>query len=133
MAANERPSIAVVDDEPKLLVALQRLLGSHGFEVKSYESSVAFLAAAASESPDCLVLDLHMPTCSGFEVLESLRRLGIGIPTILITGRDEPSTQERAAQLGAAAFLLKPLDEPDLLSAIARVCPRSVTTNTLET
>ena len=118
-----RPCIAVVDDEPKLLTALGRLLGSHGFETRTYLSGTAFVEAAAHNRPDCLILDLHMPTGSGFDILEAMDRLGYDIPTILITGRDEPGAGEKAIRLGASAFLLKPLDESDLISAIDRVCP----------
>ena len=99
--------------------ALRRLLATHGFRVEAYESGNDFLAALASHPADCLVLDLHMPEVSGFDMLVAFESQHIAIPVVVITGHDEPGTSDRVRTLGASAYLKKPVDESTLLSAIA--------------
>ena len=113
------PLVAVLDDEPEMLKALRRLLCSCGFRVDTYQRGADLLAALAdSPRPDCLVLDLHMPEMSGFDVLEALRTRQIPVPVIVITGHDAPGMEERSRMLGAISYLRKPVDRDDLLSAI---------------
>ncbi len=111
-------TVAVLDDEPKMRKALRRLLGTHGFLVEDYERGSDFLAALPSHPADCLVLDLHMPEVSGFDILEALAARHVTTPVVAITGHDEPGTAERTRALGAAAYLLKPVDENFLVEAI---------------
>ena len=112
--------IAVLDDEPEMLKAVRRLLTTRGFRVDTYERGVDLLAALERPPlPDCLVLDLHMPEVSGFDVLEAMRTRQIPVPVIVITGHDEPGMEERSRMLGAIGYLKKPVDREDLLSAIA--------------
>jgi FixJ family two-component response regulator len=113
------PLIAVVDDEPKFCSALARLLKTHGFNVVTFTHGDDFLAACASRSPDCLLLDLHMPDPNGFEILERVaaRRL----PVLVITGHDQPGNAERVRALGGLGYFLKPVKETPLLDAIRAV------------
>ena len=110
--------VAVLDDEPRMRKALRRLLATHGFQVEDYERADAFLAAMESHPADCLVLDLHMPEVSGFDVLTAFAELHVNTPVVVITGHDEHGTSERVRSLGASAYLTKPVDESALLSAI---------------
>lgn len=115
--------MAVLDDESKMRVALSRLLSTHGFEVAPAASWEELVATARVRLPDCLLLDLHMPGVSGFEVLARLTSRGFVVPTVVITGRDEPGNERRVRELGAVAYLLKPLDESTLVAAIHAACP----------
>lgn len=116
--------VAVLDDEPEMLKAIRRLLVSRGFRVDTYQRGADFLAAfEGSSRPDCLVLDLHMPEMSGFDVLEAMRTRRIPMPVIVITGHDEPGMEERARMLGAISYLKKPVDRDDLLAAIGAAPP----------
>jgi FixJ family two-component response regulator len=118
--ANRCPRVAVVDDEADVLRAMQRLLRAAGFEVEIYASGEAFLDALANRCPDCLVLDLHMPGISGFEVQARLKACNCGIPVIVITGHDTASAESLAIQGGAFAFLRKPADGDVVVSTIER-------------
>jgi FixJ family two-component response regulator len=115
-------SVAVLDDEPNMRVALRRLLECHGFHVELCESYEYFLAAVECRRPDCLLLDLHMPGLSGLEILGLMASRQVAIPTVVITGRDEPGTEARVRGLGAVNYLLKPLDESTLVQSIRDAC-----------
>ena len=111
-----RPFIAVLDDEPQFGKALARLLQSHGFEVVTFTRGEEFLEACASRLPDCLLLDLYMPGLDGFEVLARIaaRR----VPVLVMTGQDQPGNAHRVRTLGALDYFLKPVNESQLLVAI---------------
>lgn len=103
-------------------IALKRLLETYGFDVAVCGSWTDFLATAQSRLPDCLLLDLHMPGISGFEILEKMASLRPPVATVVITGRDEPGNEARVRGLGAVNYLLKPLDETTLVRAIHEAC-----------
>jgi FixJ family two-component response regulator len=115
-----QPLIAVLDDEPGMCKALSRLLTARGFEVVTFALGEELLAAFASRLPDCLLLDLHIPGISGFEVLERLAAQHSPVPVIVITGHDQPGNAERVRSLGAVDYLLKPIKELTLLDALAK-------------
>lgn len=123
--SGEKATIAVLDDESKMRSALGRLLGTHGYAVELFETGEDFLKAGQNHWPDCLLLDLHMPRTTGFDVLQAMTSMRIKVPAIVVTGHDEPGNAERAYELGAAAYLLKPLDESTLVDTIERICPGS--------
>ena len=108
--------IAVLDDEPQFGKALARLLKTHGFEVVTFTRGEEFLEACASRLPDCVLLDLHMPGLSGFEILE--RIAARHVPVLVITGHDQPGNAQRVLALGGLNYFLKPVNESQLLAAI---------------
>lgn len=112
------PTVAVIDDEAQMLVALGRLIKSRGYEVALFGDGKSLLAAVPERTIDCIVLDLHMPGLSGFSILETLSGMQLHPPVILITGHDEPGNLERSEELGAVRYLLKPVDASPLMEAI---------------
>jgi FixJ family two-component response regulator len=115
-----RPVIAVVDDEEQMRKALCRLLTIHGYEVADYARSEDLLTDLPQRRLDCLVLDLHMSGCNGFEVLRIFGERQVTLPVVVITGHDKPGTEALVRSLGASAYLLKPVDESTLVTAIQR-------------
>ena len=115
----------MLDDEPQMRKALGRLLRTHGFNVVTYSLGGEMIEAFQLALPACLLLDLHMPGMTGFEVLELLKSQKCGVPVIVITGHDEPKNSERVLSLGAAAYLTKPIDEDTLLGALREAISRS--------
>ena len=109
------PFIAVVDDEEPIRKALKRLLRASGLEAEGYASGQEYLAGTAQRRPDCVLLDLHMPSMGGLTLLESLR----DTPVVVITAHDQPETRAQCLAAGVAAYLKKPLDERLLLNAIS--------------
>ncbi|MDB6133712.1 MAG: hypothetical protein JWM59_1955 [Verrucomicrobiales bacterium] len=117
---NGRTTIAILDDEVQMRKALGRLLRTHGFLVETHTMGSEMLQIFSEQLPDCLLLDLHMPGMTGFEVMEALRARHCPVPVIVITGHDEPKNAERVLLLGAVAYLTKPIDETILLSALQK-------------
>jgi FixJ family two-component response regulator len=111
-------SIAVVDDEIGVRRALDRLLRASGYRVDTFATGAEFLGALIGHTPACAVLDLHMPDLDGFELQTLLTKAGRRIPVIIITGHDTPANRARALELGARAYLCKPVDANELIGAI---------------
>lgn len=116
-----QPTIAVLDDEPQMRKALGRLLRTHGFTVETYPGGRELMDVICISPPDCLLLDLHMPGITGFEVIAELKELDSKVPIIVITGHDEPDNSRRVLALGAVGYLTKPIDEAVLLRAVRGV------------
>jgi FixJ family two-component response regulator len=119
--ARPRLLMAVIDDDASVRKALARLLRACGYEVETFASGAEFLESslAGAGAPDCLVLDVHMPSVSGLDVQATLLERDIHIPIIFITAYDDNVLRDRALQQGAVAYLRKPLTEQTLLAAIA--------------
>ena len=117
--APTQPLIVIVDDEECVRRALNRLLRAAGFRVQSFDSGAQFIESLGIVHPACVVLDLHMPGMSGFDVQLRLKDAGIPLPVVVITGHDTDESQQRALHGGAVAYLRKPVDDQALLSAIA--------------
>lgn len=117
--------IAIVDDDPSVLRALERLLRVRGLQCLAYARAEEFLESLDVKLPDCLILDLQMPGMTGLEVLQSLKRRAVHIPTIIITAHSDPGARQRCESAGAAAFLSKPLRNSTLLAAIEAVAKSS--------
>jgi FixJ family two-component response regulator len=116
--------IAVVDDEEAVCRALERLLRSVGFDVETFPSGAAFLESGGRWRADCVVLDMHMPGVSGWDVQARLAAAAQDVPVVVITGRDSDDVRERALAAGAAAYLRKPVDDQALLSTLATALER---------
>ena len=111
------PWIAIVDDDPSVLKALSRVLKAHALRTSAFTSASEFLRALPDRQPECLILDLHMPEMTGLQLQLHLAHSGIRIPTIVISG-SENGARERCKAAGASAFLLKPIMEGTLITAI---------------
>ncbi|UHQ20087.1 response regulator [Lysobacter sp. KIS68-7] len=110
------PVVAVVEDEQPVRRALQRLLRASGFDVRLFSTGSEFMAHL--EGIDCVILDLHLPGMSGFEVQEALSALGASLPVVVLTGNDTPANRTRSLANGAHAYLCKPVDDKVLLDAL---------------
>jgi FixJ family two-component response regulator len=111
--------VAIVDDEESVRRALERLLRSAGFAVETFPSGAEFLLSLPEHQPACLVLDLHMPDLSGLDVQLLIKREGFEVPIVIITGHDTAEVRARIVARGASAYLRKPVDDKQLLAAIA--------------
>ena len=112
------PVVAIVDDDPSVLKALSRLLGTWSLGARPFQSGAQFLASLVDGRPDCLILDLQMPGMTGLEIQRHLAREGIHIPTIIITAHGDADMRALCTAAGAVACLPKPVSSSSLLAAI---------------
>ncbi len=111
------PLIFVVDDEPCIRTALQRLIRSVGMEVQTFASAEEFLRMAPLDA-NCLVLDVRLRDANGLDLQRRLSESGVDIPIIFITGHGDIPMSVRAMKAGAVEFLTKPFSDQKLLDAI---------------
>ena len=116
----DQRKVYVVDDDDAVRDSLRALLEASGFDVRDYGSAEEFLSHRSADAKACLLLDLHMPVISGIDLLEHMRSHGPQLPTIMFSGRSDPSLKERALRGGALELMDKPVAEDSLLKAIGR-------------
>ena len=112
------PLICIVDDDSSVLEAIVGLLESAGYPVLGFSSTADFLDWSRIRRAACLLVDVMMPSISGFELHRLLTAKHYRIPTIFITAYDDEDVRIRAFQAGAAGFLLKPFSDESLFQAI---------------
>ena len=113
-----RSRVAIVDDDGLVRAALGDLLAVAGLDVETFSSGAEFLASD-HQPPGCLIVDYQMPAMTGLDLVGALRRRGVAVPAILVTGRPDAALRRRAAQLGIAAVLEKPVSGDRLLQFVA--------------
>src|SRR5262249_49183797 len=117
-------TVFIVDDDAGVLKALTRLVSANGYQTQSFTSPREFLARHDGMLPGCAVFDVSMPDLDGLALQEALSVPGAQRPIIFITGHGDVPTSVRAMKAGALDFLVKPVSDRDLLSAIARAVER---------
>ncbi len=117
--ANAHPAIHIVEDDAAVRLSLAFLLEPSGYRVLTYETPDEVLEHDQLAA-GCLVLDYHLPGMNGLDLLDRLRRRGVALPAILITGSLDPAMRRRAEEAGMTAILEKPLERGALLAAIGR-------------
>lgn len=100
--------LVLVDDDPHVLNALRFAFETEGYDVRTYQSGEAVLAALPMEPASCLVIDERLPGLSGLETVGRLRAKGVAAPAILITSHPSHSIIKRAAA-ASVGIVEKPL------------------------
>jgi FixJ family two-component response regulator len=119
-------TVFLVDDDPRVLKAMARLLRTEGLEPRTYQSADAFLAEHDSSMPGCLVVDLLMPQMSGLDLQRALRDLGQCRPIVFLSGQSDVPSSVTAMKSGAVDFLTKPVDDAVLLRAVRDALDRDL-------
>jgi FixJ family two-component response regulator len=112
--------VYVVDDDPSVREALERLIRSAGYHALTFASASEFLDFNFPDTPGCVILDIKMPKISGLELQERLSEKGNHFPIIFITGHGTVPASVRAFKGGAMDFLQKPFKDGELLDAVTR-------------
>ena len=103
--------VVVVDDDPVQRLMARDALEVAGFIVVEATDGPEGIALSYSERPDLIILDLMMPKLDGFSVCSEIRRIKEThtIPILVVTGIDDPTAIQRAFDMGASDFDLKPV------------------------
>lgn len=110
--------VALVDDEAAVRTALGRLLRLADYEVATFGSSEEFIDSLAERRPACVILDVHMPSLSGFDVRARLRAANVDVPVVFITASDDLTLDHAVADVGGVRLLRKPFSNDALLDAV---------------
>lgn len=104
------PRVLIVEDDPDTLVILRVNLNAAGIEPILASDGRTAIARIQAESPDAVLLDVLLPGIDGWRVLEELHELGNPVPVVVCSGKNNPQDIQRARDLGAVAYLVKPFD-----------------------
>lgn len=112
--------ILVVDDEPDINIILTTYLSASGYETLSAKDGLEAISAAQAHHPDLILLDVMMPEMSGYQVARLLKDdpATCGIPLIMVTAKTQQSDRFWGLESGAAAYLHKPFELPDVLAHV---------------
>ena len=124
------PRILVVDDEKPMRASICQCLEAEGYRVLEAVDGVQGLDLIAKEKPSLVILDVMMPNLSGLEVAAELRRLGLTIPVLMLTTRQEISEKVEGLGAGADDYLGKPFEPMELVLRIRALLRRAPPTNT---
>jgi FixJ family two-component response regulator len=117
ITALSKPVVAIVDDDRRILEALEELLGSSGYAVCLFPSATELLKSHSLSDFDCLICDICMPGMRGTELQRLVDREVPELPVILISGRYELNEQ-LALGRNNGCFFRKPFNCQDLLAAV---------------
>ena len=118
--------ILVVEDDPMVLELITTRLSLAGFHTFNARDGYEGLARLKEVSPAAMVLDINMPRLDGFGVLKGMKALGIAVPTLVLTARNQSSDVQEALKLGASDFLSKPFQDQQLLARVGRLIRKPV-------
>lgn len=120
MAPQTKRVVLVIEDDAPLRRMITRFLGAAGYDICEAADGAAGLAIAREQRPDLVLLDLMMPGLDGWQVLQRLKGEAetAGLPVIVLTASVGASLSERALRLGAARYLVKPLDTRILVQTV---------------
>ncbi len=107
-----------MDDDESIREALCDLLMVAGLACCTFDGAPAFLADQGARGVDCLITDVRMPGMSGLDLLERVRAGGSNLPVIVLTSVLDQSARTRALELGALAWLTKPVADDALLDQL---------------
>ena len=115
-------TIAVIDDDLRVLESLVNLLASFGYKADSYQSAEQFLESGKLSRTSCIVTDVEMRQMSGLGLLQFLKSRNSEVPVIIITGKPSERSETFYLEKGAVGFFRKPVDGDALVELIGSVC-----------
>lgn len=115
--------ILIVDDDPLMVRTLCDVLRRRGYDTEGLSSGEAAIAAAESDCPSAVVMDIKMPGISGVDAFRALRARRPGLQVILMTAYSAPDILADAARAGVEHILHKPFALPLLLEMLTEPGP----------
>jgi two-component system OmpR family response regulator len=120
-----KPRVLIVEDDPDLLVVLRVNLTAMGVEPILAADGRTAISRIQSERPDAVVLDVMLPGIDGWSVLEDLHAMGDPVPIVVCSAKKDIEDMERARELGASGYVIKPFDIDRLVDAVMEALGRS--------
>ena len=120
-----KAKILVVEDDPHILLGLEEVLGSDGFEVAVCRRGDQALEAVAKTRPALIVLDVMLPGLSGYDICKQLRAKKATTPILMLTAKGQELDKVVGLDLGADDYVTKPFGVRELLARIHALLRRS--------
>jgi DNA-binding response OmpR family regulator len=120
-----KTKILIVEDDPHILLGLQEILKSEGYEIASCSRGDEALAAVANFSPELIVLDVMLPGLSGYDICKQLRAKKIQCPVLMLTAKGQEIDKVIGLELGADDYVTKPFGVRELLARIHALLRRT--------
>ena len=108
----------IVDDDQSFGKSLKRLLNARGFPADYFGSARSFLDSIHPGQHGWAIVDIHMPECDGFALIDKMHELRYDMPVIVVTGQAQADARDLAMEKGAVGFLQKPFSEESILELI---------------
>src|ERR1700740_3486982 len=115
-------TIAVIDDDLRVLESLINLLASCGYKAEGYSSAEQFLGTDGLSRTSCIITDVEMRQMSGLGLLHHVQNVNSPVPVVIITGKPSENSEAFYLDRGAVGFFRKPIDGDalvDLLKSVA--------------
>lgn len=118
-------TIAVIDDDLRVLESLINLLASYGYQAEGYCSAEQFLDSGGLQKSSCVITDVEMRQMSGLGLLHYINGTEAPLPVVIITGKSLANSESFYFERGAVGFFRKPVDGDALVDLLKRVCKNS--------
>src|SRR6185436_9426774 len=119
-----KTKILIVEDDPHILLGLEEVLKSEGFEVVSCNRGDEAVAAVAKHQPGLVVLDVMLPGLSGYDICRQLRSRKVATPILMLTAKGQEIDKVVGLDLGADDYVTKPFGVRELLARIQALLRR---------
>jgi len=120
-----KTKILIVEDDPHILLGLEEVLKSEGYETASCNRGDAALEAVAKNQPALIVLDVMLPGASGYDICKQLRAKKVATPILMLTAKGQEIDKVVGLDLGADDYVTKPFGVRELLARIQALLRRS--------
>ncbi len=120
--------ILITDDSSSQRIILSGILEKLGHEIETAGNGQEALEKIEANPPDCMLLDNLMPVMDGLQTLEALQAKNIKLPIIMLTADIQDWLRTRCLELGASAFLNKPVKQAHIQEALEQILPARQTT-----
>ena len=117
--------ILVVEDNANMRKLMQAVLSQNGYEPILACDGIEALEMLDKKHVDLIVLDIMMPRMDGYEFTETLRASGCDIPILMVTAKEKPADKHRGFIIGTDDYMVKPVDEEEMLLRIAALLRRA--------
>lgn len=118
--------LLLVDDDPKLVDPLTKVLNSDGYAVAHVGNGLTAIEKIKVDPPDLMLLDVNLPGIDGFKVCETLRKQGFDFPIVMISANFESSDVVHGLEIGADDYVTKPFEKSELLARLRAVARRTL-------
>ena len=121
--------ILVVEDNPNARKLMEAVLKQNGYEPLLAADGIEALDVLDNKHVDLIVLDVMMPRMDGYEFTETLRSSGCDLPILMVTAKEKPADKRKGFIIGTDDYMVKPVDEEEMILRIAALLRRSKIVN----